>query len=205
MRPANEKAATKAAQRLGRAGLEAAENMKSLMQGVTGAVALTLALTLALAGTATAQVSTDRVGANEAWSIFAPQETPPVCWGVSAPKESVNTKGGKPTQVRRGDILLFVTFQVGKAGEVSFSGGYPFAPGSTVALDVSGTAFDLVTDGEWAWAGSTEDDAKIIAAMKAGSTAVLSAHSAKGTDTKDTFSLSGFSATLDEAAKRCAG
>ena len=174
--------------------------MKTLMQGVVGAAALALALT----GAAKAQVSTNRVAANTDWSVFV-EGNPQQCWGVSAPKESVNTKDGKPTQVRRSDILLFVTFQVGKPGEVSFSGGYPFAPGSTVSLDISGTKFDLFTDGEWAWAGSPDDDAKIITALKAGASAILTAHSARGTQTKDTFSLSGFSATLDEATKRCAG
>jgi ATP-binding protein involved in chromosome partitioning len=35
--------------------------------------------------------------------------------------------------------------------------------------------------------------------------AVLTAHSARGTETRDSFSLNGISAALDEAAKRCAG
>ena len=57
---------------------------------------------------------------------------------------------------------------------------------------------------QWAWAGSPDDDAKIMAAMKAGSSAVATARSGRGTQTVDTFSLSGISAALDEAAKRCA-
>jgi len=93
----------------------------------------------------------------------------------------------------------------GGQGEVSFTGGYPFAGGSTVGLDIGGTKFDLFSDGEWAWAGSKDDDAKIIAAMKSGASAVLTARSARGTQTADTFSLNGISAALDEAAKRCAG
>ena len=75
----------------------------------------------------------------------------------------------------------------------------------TLALDIGGTKFDLFSDGEWAWAASPEDDAKIIAAMKSGASAILTARSARGTQTKDTFSLNGFSASVDEAAKRCAG
>ena len=46
-----------------------------------------------------------------------------------------------------------------------------------------------MTDGEWAWAASPDDDAKVLAALKKGSSAVLTAKSAKGTQTKDTFSL----------------
>jgi hypothetical protein len=151
-----------------------------------------------------AQESTNRVATMTDWSVFA-EESPKECWGVSSPKETINTKDGKPTSVRRGDILLFVTFRPGNNGEISFSGGYPFAGGSTVKLDVDGNSYDLFSDGEWAWPGTKEDDAAILAAMKKGSGAVLTAHSAKGTQTKDTFSLRGFTAAMDEAAKRCAG
>ena len=61
------------------------------MQGAVSAVVLTLAL----AGGAAAQVSTNRVAATTDWSVFV-EGNPQECWGVSAPKESVNTKDGKP-------------------------------------------------------------------------------------------------------------
>lgn len=161
----------------------------------------TLLAATVVSGMASAQVSENRVAANTDWSVFVENNQ---CWGVSAPKETVNTKDGKPAQVRRGDILLFITYEKGAKGTISFTGGYPFAPGSTVGLDVGGTKFDLFVDGEWAWAAEGEDE-KIIAALKAGSSATLTAKSAKGTQTQDMFSLSGFSAAVDEAAKRCAG
>lgn len=174
--------------------------MRSATLGVAGA----LVLALAVPGAAIAQVSSNRVAAKTDWSVFV-DGTPPECWSVSAPKETVNTKDGKPTTARRGDILLFVTYRKGGKGEVSFAGGYPFAPNSTVGLDVGGTKFDLFVDGEWAWAGSPDDDAKIIGALKSGASAILTGRSARGTQTQDTFSLNGFSAAIDEAAKRCAG
>lgn len=174
--------------------------MKSWM--LCGLVAPALMIGATLPGLA--QESTNRVSANTDWSVFV-EEKPKECWAVSAPKETVNTKDGKPTAVKRGDILLFVTYRPGAKGEVSFSGGYPFAGGSTVGLDIGGTKFELFTDGEWAWSGSKEDDARIITAMKSGSSAVVTARSGRGTQTKDTFSLNGVSAALDEAGKRCAG
>ena len=162
-----------------------------------------LGMTLALGATALqAQESSNRVATMTDWSVFA-EESPKECWGVSSPKETVNTKDGNPVQVRRGDNLLFVTFRPSASGEISFAGGYPFAGGSTVKLDVDGTAYDLITDGEWAWPGTKDDDAAILSALKKGTTAVLTAKSGKGTQTKDTFSLRGFTAAMEDAAKRC--
>ncbi len=137
------------------------------------------------------------------WSVFT-EDSPKECWGVSSPKQTVNTRDGQPVTVKRSDILLFVTFRPGQAGaETSFTGGYPFAPGSKVALNVDGTKFEMVTDGEWAWSASPEDDAKVLAALQKGGSAVLTARSAKGTQTEDTFSLRGFTAAMTEAAERC--
>ena len=56
-------------------------------------------------------------------------------------------------------------------------------------VTIDGTSFELFTDGEWAWPGSAEDDAALLAALKNGTTAVLTARSGRGTQTKDTFSL----------------
>lgn len=178
-----------------------------ILRGIAGPVAVAVAFAATLAGTtplAMAQESTNRVAANTDWSVFV-EDSPKECWGVSAPKETVNTRDGQAVQVTRGDILLFITFRPGGgAGEVSFTGGYPFAGGSTVEMDVGGTKYSLFTDGEWAWSGSKEEDTRIIAALKAGSSAILTARSSRGTQTRDTFSLLGFTAAMEEAAKRCA-
>ena len=155
------------------------------------------------ASASVAQESTNRVAANTDWSVFV-ENDPKECWSVSKPKETVNSRGGRVVAVRRGDILLFVSYRPGSdvSGEVSFTGGYPFAPDSTVALTISGQTFQLFTDGEWAWA-SPEDDPKIIAAMKKGADAVAVANSSRGTRTEDKFSLLGFTAAVEDAAKRC--
>ena len=148
--------------------------------------------------------SENRVAAKTDWSVFV-EENPKECWGVSSPKETVNTRDGNVVAVRRGDILLFAFYRPSAEvkGQVTFTGGYPFASGSTVNLNISGTEFELFTEGEWAWPASTADDAKIITAMKRGAKAVATGRSGKGTVTKDTFSLLGFSAALEDAEARC--
>ncbi|MEL6409761.1 MAG: invasion associated locus B family protein [Pseudomonadota bacterium] len=163
-------------------------------------------LALALFGSAAVaqEESTNQVAAKTAWSIFE-ETNPKECWAVSAPTETVNTKDGRVVAVRRGDILLMTFFRPDKdvKGQVTFTGGYPFAGGSSVNVNIGGNQFEMFTEGEWAWPATTGDDAKIIAAMKRGTDAVLTARSSRGTITKDTFSLLGFTAALDEAEKRC--
>jgi hypothetical protein len=171
--------------------------MTSLFGRTLGVAAFSLMTTGAFA-----QESTNRVDTMTDWSVFV-EESPKECWGVSKPKEVVNTRDGAPVSVRRGDILLFITFRPGEPGRPSFTGGYPFASGSTVDVQIDGNSYQLFTDGEWAWPGGDEDDAALLAAMKNGTTAVLTARSGKGTQTMDTFSLRGFTAAMEDAEKRC--
>ena len=162
------------------------------------------AMIAAAATSAAAQEASNRVAAETDWSVF--QETDPVeCFGVSAPKSQLNTKDGQPVTVNRGETLLFVFYRPaqGVNGQVTFTGGYPFASGSTVTLEVGGSDFQLFTEGDWAWPATPQDDAQIVAAMKRGAEAVLTGVSGRGTQTKDTFSLLGFTAAVDEASKRC--
>jgi Invasion associated locus B (IalB) protein len=176
--------------------------MNSLFGRGLAVAAVALLAPLATIPAAMAQESTNLVATMTDWSVFT-EESPKECWGVSKPKESVNTRDGQPASVNRSDILLFVTFRPGAPGEISFTGGYPFAGGSTVEVAVDGQPYQLFTDGEWAWPGSAEDDARLLAALKAGTTAVLTGRSGRGTQTVDTFSLRGFTAAMTDAETRC--
>lgn len=160
-----------------------------------------------IAGGAIAQTqSTNRVAAQTDWSVFV-EDNPTECWGVSTPKETVNSRDGRVVAVNRGQTLLMVFYRpsAGATGQVAFTGGYPFASGSTVTMDISGTSFELFTEGEWAWPATTDDDTKIITAMKRGADAKLTGRSGRGTKTEDTFSLLGFTAAVEDAGKRCGG
>ncbi|ARE83238.1 Invasion associated locus B (IalB) protein [Roseovarius sp. EC-HK134] len=168
-----------------------------------GGMAIAVAMLITPAAQAQS-TSTNQVATSTAWSVFEDSD-PRECWAVSAPTESVNTKDGRVVAVRRGDVLLMTFFRPGAGvqGQITFTGGYPFAGGSTVNLNIGGTQFELFTEGEWAWPASTEDDAQVLAAMKRGADAVLTARSGRGTVTKDTFSLLGYTAAVEEAEKRC--
>ncbi|MBU2957336.1 invasion associated locus B family protein [Paracoccus sp. 1_MG-2023] len=153
-------------------------------------------------GTAMAQESTNVVATEGDWTVFA-ADNPRECWAVSPPKSTLNTKDGQSVEVTRGDIRLYVAYRPGQKGEVSFTGGYPFAPDSTVEVDVGGRKFNLFTEGESAWTGSPSDDEALVGALRAGASAVVTGRSSRGTTTKDTFSLSGITAATNTAQERC--
>ena len=150
------------------------------------------------------QASTNRVAEMKDWSVFV-DSNPKECWAVSKPKESVNKLNGRVVPAQRGEILLFVFYRPGEqiAGQIAFTGGYPFAK-QRVEIDVDGSKFALATiDGQWAWAASGGDDSKILTALKRGAKATIKGKSTRGKTTIDTFSLQGLTAAADDAKKRC--
>jgi invasion associated locus B (IalB) protein len=163
-------------------------------------------LTLVGAGPALAQ-SAERVAAHTDWSVFVAGD-PKECYIVSPPTASVARREGNPVEVQRGDVRLFVAFRPGEnvSNEVSFTGGYPFRDGSTVTLEVGADRFTLGPGqgeaAEWAWTDPS-DDSRVVAAMRRGSSAKVSGTSGRGTTTEDTFSLSGFTAAVEDAEARC--
>lgn len=169
---------------------------------LTGTVA---AIGMCASGALAQEVSNNRVAANTDWSVFV-DDNPKECWSVSVPTNTVNTRDGRVVAANRGEILLMVFFrpEANASGQVAFTGGYPFRDGSQVTVEISGTEFSLFTDGDWAWPASSADDAKLVAAMKRGANAVVTGVSSRGTTTKDTFSLLGFTAATEDAEKRCA-
>lgn len=166
---------------------------------------ISAALIGALGSAASAQEQTNRVAGESDWGAFEGND-PRECWAATAPKESVNTRDGSVVQVRRGDIILFVNFRPSEniVAEVSFTGGYPFAEGSSATLQIGDTTFSMITEGEYAWPATPAEDQKVVAALKRGSEAVITARSSRGTQTKDTFSLLGATAMIENAEALCA-
>ncbi|MDP5348288.1 MAG: hypothetical protein NWQ32_07855, partial [Paracoccaceae bacterium] len=87
-------------------------------------------MALAATGAWAQQTSTNQVAAKTDWSVFEDAD-PKECWAVSSPKETVNTRDGRVVAVQRGEILLMTFYRpaAGVSGQVTFTGGYPFASG----------------------------------------------------------------------------
>lgn len=121
------------------------------------------------------------------------------CWMYSEPTKD------EGNYTRRGRIYVLVTHRPGEGttNQVQFTAGYDYREGSAVQVDIGGRAFELFTNGDSAWARDKAGDEALVAAMRAGSTMVVSGVSSRGTATKDTYSLSGVSAAHNAIGKAC--
>lgn len=154
-----------------------------------------------------AQTAAERVASHGDWSVFV-VANPKECYIVAQPSTSVARRDGKTVDVNRGDIRLFVRFNPAEnvAGEVSFTGGYPFQANKAVTAQIGSRTFNLGPgEGDangWAWP-KPEDDAPMIEAMRRGASATVTGLSTRGTTTIDTISLTGFTAAINDASARC--
>ncbi len=124
----------------------------------------------------------------------------PVCYMASAPKKDE----GKYTQ--RGDIYVVVTHRPKEKSYdvVNINAGYTYKPNAKVEIKIGAKTFtNLFTSGDKAWAVNEKTDKEIVEAMKRGSRMIIDGTSAKGTKTKDTYSLSGFSAAYKAISNKC--
>jgi len=160
--------------------------------------ALAALICLGLSGAASAQDKD--LGAFTDWNAQSYSEGgSKVCNIWSKPKK----EEGRYT--RRGEVFAFVAHRPGEArrNEVSFQIGYTFQNGSELTAAIGGRSFSLFTEGGSAWLRSPEEDDAMVAAMKAGSTMVVRGTSSRGTATKDTYSLSGFTAAINAIDREC--
>jgi len=122
-----------------------------------------------------------------------------VCYMASAPKKDE----GKYS--KRGDIYVVVTHRPNEKSfdVVNINTGYPYKKNSEAEMKIGAQTFKLFTNGDKAWAMTIADDKAIVAAMKRGSRMIVNGTSAKGTKTKDTYSLNGFSSAYKAISNKC--
>lgn len=144
-----------------------------------------------------------KVAEHGKWGVYV-NESPKYCYAASRPEETVNRRNGRVVSVRRGEILMYVTYRPDQKveGQVTFTGGYPFDRNRTIKLDIDGADHSMYPQGEWAWLEPGKDK-EMVANLKKGGKATIVAYSSRGTETSDKFSLIGFTAAVEEAAKRC--
>ncbi len=160
-----------------------------------------LALLFGLAAGAPAEAAeTIFIGAFGEWEAFhAGDGKTKICYMASTP---ISDKG---KYKKRGPIQFFVTHQPAAKikHEINIVNGYDFRNKSTVTVHISRKRFSLFTRGDSAWAKSTKTESEMVTAMQKRSRMIVYGRSNRGTRTRDTYSLSGFSAAYDAITKEC--
>lgn len=94
-------------------------------------------------------------------------------------------------------------------GQPSVLFGYKLKPNSTATIRIGSEKFTLShyaddsENADRAWIEDPKEEKKLVAAMKAGATMVVTGYSRRGTRTRDTYSLSGVTAALERISREC--
>jgi len=117
---------------------------------------------------------------------------------------SLPLKSDLPETKTRGKNYILVYKIIGSDENiVQVEAGYTYNLDKDIIFKIDNAFFDLYSfedSSETAW---TEDDKKVIYAMKKGLELVLSGESIYGTITNDTYTLKGFTAAINMLNKNC--
>lgn len=166
-------------------------------------VAIIMTAIMALCGymaSAKAAAPLETLGKFGDWTAYQSDEGgKKLCFMSAAPAKSE----GK--YKKRGKIYAMVTHRPPENSRdvFSFVSGYGYNSGAEVIVSIDGEKFALAGNGETAWTPSDELDHKLTAALAKGSGLIVEGSSARGTKTKDTFSLKGSGDAYAAINKAC--
>ena len=123
-----------------------------------------------------------------------------ICYMASSPKKDE----GKYT--KRGDIYTVVTHRPSEKSfdEVSFVAGYVYNQKAALVVKIGNETFrNTFTEGDKGWMINNAEDQKLVAAMKRGERMIVDGQSSRGTATKDTYSLKGFTSAYQAISAKC--
>ena len=117
---------------------------------------------------------------------------------------SLPIKSDLPESKKRGNNYILVYKIIGSEENiVQVEAGYNYNIDKKINVTIDNTSFEFYStqdSSETAW---TNDDNKVIYAMKKGLELLLSGQSSRGTTTNDTYTLKGFTAAFNKLNSDC--
>ena len=117
---------------------------------------------------------------------------------------SLPIKSDLPETKNRGENYILIYKIIGSDENiVQVEAGYQYNLDKEIVVKIDNTSFIFYStedSSETAW---TDNDEKVIYAMKKGLELVLSGHSSRGTITNDTYTLKGFTSAINKLNKDC--
>ena len=143
---------------------------------------------------------TKKIGSFEKWSVYAKSKC--LCYIITQPEIS---EGEYNLRVRVRVVVYRNNLENQNKNAVGIDFGYSFTENSKAFIEIDNSKkFKLNTFGQTAWTASkTKKDKKIIEAMIKGNKLTAFGQSKRGTKTKDTYSLNGFSKALNKINDYC--
>ena len=122
-----------------------------------------------------------------------------ICFAQTIPLERA------PKNFKRDSSRLFVTFRKTEniKNEISITGGYQYKT-SSVTAKTGKNEFAFFSQGNFAWLLDGEEEYNLIKTMKKASRLSVSATAINGSQTKDLYSMMGFTKAYNAARKSCA-
>lgn len=121
------------------------------------------------------------------------------CYIGSIPIETDLSK-----EKKRGDTYILVYQMVGnKNSVIQIEAGYNYKLNKNILIKIDNTNYEFYTTKDVSDSAWTNDDAKVIFAMKKGLKLVITGESSRGTVTNDTYTLKGFTSAFNQLAEDC--
>ena len=159
-----------------------------------------LLIPLALFLTPPAAFGEEMIATHGDWEAFTTKENGKlVCYMGSEPKKAV----GK--YKKRDKTFVLITHRPAEKSSnvISVQAGYTYKEGSQVDVAIGKVTFKLFSSAGHAFAHDAVDDNKIVQAMIRGASMTINGISSHDTLTKDSYSLTGFSAAYKAIGKAC--
>lgn len=167
---------------------------------MTGRSTGTAAILVAMASAAAATPEAVEIGRFGDWRVLKGSDTTgPVCFAVTEPKETL------PAGAKRDAVVLYISTwpKDGIKSEISVLLGYPAKRGGEASVTIGTTVFKLTLRDDKGYVMDPTQELKLLDAMKKGPKLLVQAISERGTTTKDTYSLAGFTQALQGMASAC--
>ncbi len=118
------------------------------------------------------------------------------CFIGSAPVET-----DLPESKQRG-VTYILVYRINKSKDaiIQIAAGYPYKKGQNVDVTIDNVQFDFYSADDTAW---SNDDNKVIFAMKRGIKLIVNGESSRGTKTTDIYTLKGFTAAYNQLFNDC--
>jgi|TARA_B100001029_G_C14997103_1_gene415701 invasion protein IalB len=141
-----------------------------------------------------------KVGKFKDWDVMVlTNQTEKICFAQSKPVLQSPKKNQR-------DARLFVSFRPGEkiSDEISITSGYEYNTQNSIIASSGKSKFKFdIAQENFAWIASNKIEKKMIKKMKKGSRIMITGYNKSGSQTKDHYSLMGFTKAYNQAKKSC--